>query len=75
MSARSKRILKEMAKTVCGVDVDKEGCLVTVSNDPEKKRKPVVIIYNNKQIYFCEESYKVEFLNAPNKEKWIKNHK
>ncbi len=64
-----------MAKTVCGVDVDKEGFLVTVSNDPEQKSKPVVIIYNNQQIYFCEESCKVEFLQALNKEQWMKNHK
>ena len=64
-----------MAKTVCGVDVDKEGFLVTVSNDPEQKSKPVVIIYNNQQIYFCEESCKVEFLQALDKEQWMKNHK
>lgn len=64
-----------MARTVCGVDVDKEEFLVTVTNDPEQKSKPVVIIYNNQQIYFCEESCKVEFLNAPDKEQWMKNHK
>jgi YHS domain-containing protein len=64
-----------MAKTVCGVDVDKEGFLVTVSNNPEQKSKPVVIIYNDQQIYFCEESCKVEFLNAPDKEEWMENHK
>ena len=39
-----------MAKTVCGVDVDKEGFLVTVSNNPEQKSKPVVIIHNDQQI-------------------------
>ncbi len=63
-----------MAKTICGVEVDKEGFLVTVSNDPEQKSKPVTIIYNNQQIYFCEESCKVEFVNAPDKEKWMKKH-
>ncbi|MHA1946571.1 MAG: hypothetical protein ACXAC6_02965 [Candidatus Hodarchaeales archaeon] len=57
-----------MAKTVCGVDVDKEGFLVTVSNNPEQKNKPVVIIYKSQQFYFCEESCKVEFLNASDKE-------
>jgi len=64
-----------MAKTVCGVDVDKEGFLVTVSDDPQQKSMPVVIRYNNQQIYFCEESCKVEFLQALDKEQWMKNHK
>ena len=64
-----------MAKTVCGVDVDKEGFLVSVSNNTERKSTPVVISYNNNQIYFCEESCKIEFLNALDKEQWIKNHK
>ncbi len=64
-----------MAKTVCGVDVDKEGFLVTVSDNTEQKSKPAVISYNNQQIYFCEESCKKEFLNAPDKEQWMKNHK
>ena len=64
-----------MAKTICGVEVNKEGFLVTVSNDPEQKSKPVAIIYNNQQIYFCEESCKVEFVNDPDKEQWMKNHK
>ncbi len=64
-----------MVKTVCGVDVDKEGFIVTVSNNPEQKSKSVVVIYNNQQIYFCEESCKVEFVNAPDKEQWMKNHK
>jgi YHS domain-containing protein len=64
-----------MAKTICGVDVDNEGFLVTVSNNSERKSKPVVINYNNQQLYFCEESCKIEFLNAPDKEQWMKNHK
>ena len=69
------RILKEMAKTGCGVDVDKEGFLITASNNSEQKNKPVVIIYNSQQIYFCEESCKVDFLNASDKKQWMKNHK
>ncbi|MHA1940381.1 MAG: hypothetical protein ACXACP_00615 [Candidatus Hodarchaeales archaeon] len=64
-----------MVKTVCGVGVDKQGFLVTVSNNPEQKNKPVVTTHNNQQIYFCEESCKVEFLNTPKKEQWMKNHK
>ena len=64
-----------MAKTICGVDVNKEGFLVTVSNNTERKSKPVIISYNNQQIYFCEESCKTEFLNATDKEQWMKNHK
>ena len=64
-----------MAKTVCGVDVDKEDFLVTVSDNPEQKSKPVIITYDNQQICFCEEACKIEFLNAPNKDQWMKNHK
>ncbi|MHA1977711.1 MAG: hypothetical protein ACW98F_03355 [Candidatus Hodarchaeales archaeon] len=30
-----------MVKTVCGVDVDKEGFLFTVSNNPEKILKRI----------------------------------
>jgi YHS domain-containing protein len=64
-----------MVKTVCGVDVDDEGFLVTVSNDPKRKSRAVVILYNDRQIHFCEESCKVEFLSTPDKEQWMKNHK
>lgn len=64
-----------MVKTVCGVDLDKDGFLITVSKNLEPKKKPAVLIYNRQQIYFCEESCKIEFLNAANKEEWMKNHK
>ncbi|MHA2281986.1 MAG: hypothetical protein ACXAC5_14180 [Promethearchaeota archaeon] len=64
----------KLPKTICGTDIDEKGFLITISNKVDELVKPVVVIFKDKELYFCEESCKEDFLNSQEKEQWIKNH-